>query len=81
VGHLRQSSAHKGLAKTLLKRDPPDIKNAYLHAKKALEIAKENSEENSERANEYEIQTIMIEISNKMYEEYSALHQQGQQIT
>lgn len=73
---VSQSSAHKGLAKTLLKRNPPDIENAYLHAKKALEIVKEYSEDKTE---EYEIQTIMIDIANKLFEEYYALHH-GQQI-
>jgi len=41
-----------------------------------LEIVKEYSEDKTE---EYEIQTIMIEISNKMFEEYYSFHH-GQQI-
>ena len=70
-----QFSAHKGLAKALFKKIPSDIEKAYSHAKQALEIVKEHSEDNTsqDKAKEYEIQDIMINIAEKMYEEYCSL--------
>ncbi len=72
---LWQSSAHKGLAKALLGKPPSDIKEAYLHAKQALEIVKEYSEDSplQDKTEEYEIQAIMIDIANEMYMEYCSL--------
>jgi tetratricopeptide (TPR) repeat protein len=77
---VSQYSAHKGLATVLLEETPSNIKEAYSHARKALEIVKVDpvkkfSEDVSsqDKAEVYEIQTLMIEIANKMYEQYCSL--------
>jgi hypothetical protein len=71
----QQCNAHKGLAKVLFEDSALDVGNAYLHAKQALEIAKEHFEDNPSRykAEIYEIQVLIIDISNKMYKEYCSL--------
>lgn len=71
-----QCSAYKGLANALLEKIPPEIEKAYQHAKEALEIVKERSADNPTKdksEEENEIVSIIIKISNKMYEEYRAL--------